>query len=128
MKISEKFEEAKLSLKKMKLKESEINSKLSLLQNYQYAMELELLGENIEEQMTHNENLKKDRKAAIFELELQKKAEERYLEHEKDSRTKIEKSGMKFEQKSMTLKEIEEEHLEIQSFLIRNDGNTILRA
>lgn len=55
--IAEKLEEAKNSLEKMKLKETEITAKLSILQNFQLSLELDAFAEKVTEELNINTEL-----------------------------------------------------------------------
>lgn len=87
--MAAKLEEAKNSLEKMKKKEIEINAKLSILQNYQLALELESFSERINLMLKENARFQQSIEKQNRDMEIQKSSQVEFLEREKVKKRQI---------------------------------------
>ena len=84
-----KLEEAKASLEKQKHMETEVTSKMSILQNYHLSLELESFSSKINEQLAENSSLQESINTISREMEIQKMAESEFSQIENEAKKKI---------------------------------------
>lgn len=84
-----KLEEAKASLEKQKFMETEVTSKMSILQNYHLSLELENFAAKISEQLAENTSLQESINSISREVEIQKMAEMEFSQIENETKKKI---------------------------------------